>query len=281
MNWKALVVAVALVVSAVGTPVAAATTNATGQQTSGQAQNGTYVSFETADSAVVDYTVDGKTLVERMSVQSTAEARGDAGADLGIDGDTAFTGAGLNLASSFGAGVSTQAAIESESGAEIVAHDNDRGILVVSANGESQVARFNGSDGSEARKESEKRAVITSDDGATATVIVIGDGNVSVSDGDVTTQTAEDGKVVYRQYEGERSDSEKQQERMIQNGTAVAEVYLQAAGDAASGDGDETPTATSTATPTATPTEEPSEDAKERSADVVRYSEDTTIEVTE
>jgi PGF-CTERM protein len=277
MNWKALVVAVALVVSAVGTPVAAATTNATGQQTSGQAQSGTYVSFETADSAVVDYTVDGKTLVERMSVQSTAEARGGAGSDLGIDGDTAFTGAGLNLASSFSAGVSTQATIESESGAEIVAHDNDRGIAVVSANGESQVARFNGSDGSEAQKESEKRAVVTSDDGATATVIVIGDGNVSVSDGDVTAQTAEDGKIVYRQYEGERSDSEKQQERMIQNGTAVAEVYLQAAGDAASGSGDETPTATSTATPT----EEPSEDAKERSADVVRYSEDTTIEVTE
>jgi PGF-CTERM protein len=285
MNWKALVVAVALVVSAVGTPVAAATTNATGQQTSGQAQSGTYVSFETADSAVVDYTVNGKTLVERMSVQSTAEARGGAGSDLGIDGDTAFTGAGLNLASSFSAGVSTQATIESESGAEIVAHDNDRGIAVVSANGESQVARFNGSDGSEAQKESEKRAVVTSDDGATATVIVIGDGNVSVSDGDVTAQTAEDGKIVYRQYEGERSDSEKQQERMIQNGTAVAEVYLQAAGDAASGSGDETPTATSTATstatPTATPTEEPSEDAKERSADVVRYSEDTTIEVTE
>jgi len=281
MNWKALVVAVALVVSAVGTPVAAATTNATGQQTSGQAQSGTYVSFETADSAVVDYTVNGKTLVERMSVQSTAEARGGAGSDLGIDGDTAFTGAGLNLASSFSAGVSTQATIESESGAEIVAHDNDRGIAVVSANGESQVARFNGSDGSEAQKESEKRAVVTSDDGATATVIVIGDGNVSVSDGDVTAQTAEDGKIVYRQYEGERSDSEKQQERMIQNGTAVAEVYLQAAGDAASGSGDETPTATSTATSTATPTEEPSEDAKERSADVVRYSEDTTIEVTE
>ncbi|WP_254832345.1 PGF-CTERM sorting domain-containing protein [Haloglomus salinum] len=281
MNWKALVVAVTLVVSAVGTPVAAAaTTNAASSQSSAQAQSGTYVSFETADSAVVDYTVNGKTVVDRLSVQSTSEAKSQVGGDLGVGGDVGFSGAGLSLASSFQAGVSTTATIQSESGAEIITHDNDRGIVVVESNGESHVARFNSSDGSEAEQASEKRAVITSNDGATATVIVVGDGNVSVSDGGNVTATAEeDARVVYRQYEGERNDSEKQQERLIANGTAVAEVYVQAAGDAASDagddDSDETPTATDS------PTEEPSEEAEERSADVVRYSEDTTVEVTE
>jgi PGF-CTERM protein len=275
MNWKALVVAVTLVVSVVGTPVAAAAS--TTQQTSGEAQSGTFVSFQASDNAVTNYSVDGRTLVEEMSVQSASEARAQAGADLGLSGGAGFSGAGLSVANSLDAGASTSATIESSSGAEIVAHDNDRGIMVVSANGESHVARFNGSDDAEAEQESEKRAVIQSDDDATATVIVVGDGNVSVSeDGNVTAMTEEDGKVVYRQYEGERDDSEEEQERMIANGTAVAEVYVQSAADAASDDGDD-----SDDTPTATPTDEPSDEAEQRSADVVRYSEDTTVEVTE
>jgi PGF-CTERM protein len=279
MNWKALVVAVTLVVSAVGTPVAAAaTTNAASSQSSAQAQSGTYVSFGTADSAIVDYTVNGKTVVDRMSVQSASEAKSQAGGELGLSGDAGFSGAGLSLASSFDA--STSATVQSESGAEIIAHDNDRGIVVVKSNGESHVARFNSSDDSEAEQASEKRAVITSNDGATATVIVVGEGNVTVSDGgNVTAMAEEDSRVVYRQYEGERNDSEKQQERMIANGTAVAEVYVQAAGDAASEAGDDDSDSTPTATDS--PTEDSSEEAKERSADVVRYSEDTTIEVTE
>lgn len=271
MNWKALAVAVTLVVSVAGTPVAAA---ATTQQTSGQAQSGTFVSFQASDDAVTNYSVNGRTLVERLNVQSASEARAQAGADIGLSNGVGFSGAGLSIANSLDAGASTSATIESSSGAEIVAHDNDRGIMVVSANGESHVARFDGSEDAEAEQESEKRAVIEGDDGGAATVIVVGEGNVSVSeDGNVTAMTEEDGTVVYRQYEDERSDSEEAQERMIANGTAVAEVYVGTAADATSDDGDDTPTAT--------PTDEPSDEAAERSADVVRYSEDTTVEVTE
>lgn len=271
MNWNALAVAVTLVVSVAGTPVAAA---ATTQQTSGQAQSGTFVSFQASDDAVTNYSVNGRTLVERLNVQSASEARAQAGADIGLSDGVGFSGAGLSIANSLDAGASTSATIESSSGAEIVAHDNDRGIMVVSANGESHVARFDGSEDAEAEQESEKRAVIEGDDGGAATVIVVGEGNVSVSeDGNVTAMTEEDGTVVYRQYEDERSDSEAAQERMIANGTAVAEVYVGTAADATSDDGDDTPTAT--------PTDEPSDEAAERSADVVRYSEDTTVEVTE
>ncbi|TSD14581.1 hypothetical protein DP107_06235 [Haloglomus irregulare] len=271
MNWKALAVAVTLVVSVVGTPVAAA---ATTQQTSGQAQSGTFISFQASENAVTNYSVNGRTLVERMNVQSASEARAQAGADIGLSDGVGFSGAGLRIANSLDAGASTSATIESSSGAEIVAHDNDRGIMVVSANGESHVARFDGSEGAEAEQESEKRAVIEGDDGGAATVIVIGEGNVSVSEGgNVTAMIEEDGTVVYRQYEDGRSDSEAAQERMIANGTAVAEVYVGTAADATSDDGGDTPTVT--------PTDEPSDEAAERSADVVRYSEDTTVEVTE
>jgi PGF-CTERM protein len=287
MNWKALVVAATLVVSAAGTPAVAATTNAgaSGQAEAG-AHSGTFISFDTTDSAIVDYTVDGETVVDGLRVQSASAAESQAGVDLDVASDIVFSAAGLSVTSDLDADAGTSATLEAESGAEIVTHDNDRGIVVVRSNGESHVARFNGSDDAEAEQVSESRAVIESDGGATATVIATGDGNVSVSeDGNVTVTTESEGTVVYRQYSEERSQSEKRQERMIANGTAVAEVHLQAAGDAAaeadddSDDGDETPTATDS--PTATATEEPAEEAAERSADVVRYSQETTIEVTQ
>jgi PGF-CTERM protein len=286
MNWKALVVAATLVVSAVGTPAVAATTNAEASgQTQAAAHSGTFISFDTTDSAIVDYTVDGETVVEGLRVQSAAATESQAGVDLGVASDFMFSAAGLSVTSGLDAGAGTSAVLEAESGAEIVTHDNDRGIVVVRSNDESHVARFNGSDGAEAERASEQRAVITTDDGATATVIATGDGNVSISeDGNVTATTEGEGTVVYRQYSGERSQSEQQQERMIANGTAVAEVYLQAAGDAATeadddSDDDETPAATDS--PTATATDDADEEATERSADVVRYSQDTTIEVTQ
>jgi PGF-CTERM protein len=277
MNWKALVVAVTLVVSTAGAPVAAA---ATTQQGQAEAHSGTHVSFETTSNAIVDYQVNGDQVVERMRVQSTSQAEASGG--VGLTGDAEFTGAGLSIAS--GLQASTSATLTADSGAEITAHDNDRGIVVIRSNGEGHVAQFNGSDDSDAEKADDDRAVITNGNG-TATVIVIGDGNVSVSDdGNVTATAGQDGRIVYRQYAEERSEADKQQERMIANGTAVAEVYVQAAAESAGGmdDGDDSDeTATATPTATETPTTAPGEAAAERSADVVRYSEDTTVEVTE
>ena len=279
MNWKALAVAVTLVVSTAGAPVAAA---ATTQQGQGEAQSGTHVTFETESNAIVNYEVNGDQVVERMRVQSQSEAQAEAGGGLGLSGDAGFTGAGLSIAS--GLQASTSATLTADSGAEITAHDNDRGIVVIRSNGESHVAQFNGSDDSEAEQADDDRAVITNGNG-TAAVIVIGEGNVSVSDdGNVTATAGQDGKIVYRQYGDERSEADEQQERMIANGTAAAEVYVQAAAESAGGmdDGDDSDdTATATPTATDTPTTAPGEAAAERSADVVRYSEDTTIEVTE
>jgi PGF-CTERM protein len=280
MNWNALAVAVTLVVSVVGTPAAAAavaTESTSGQQAEGSAYVGSNVAFDVSNDAIVNYTVNGERVVDGMAVQSAASADGEAGAgiEIGAGSDIAFSGAGLSVANDFSAGASTSATIESDSGAELETHDNERGIVVIRSNGERQVARFDGSDGSAAEPESEKRAVLTNENG-TATVIVVGEGNVSVSeDGNVTATTGPEGRVVYRQYEDERSDSEAQQERLIANGTAVAEVYVQSAADAAEGDDSDDDT------PTPTPTGELSEEAAERSADVVRYSEDTTVEVTE
>jgi len=146
--------------------------------------------------------------------------------------------------------------------------DGDRAYTFVSSNGE-------------ASAESDDRVVVQQDDGASGTFIVVGEGNVTVDDaGNVTAQLERDSKLVYRQYESERSESEKQQERMIANGTAAAEVYVQSAAESTADSGGDTATPTDTRTPTEADDDSDS-DARNRTVDVVRYSDDTTVEVTE
>jgi PGF-CTERM protein len=247
MNAKPLVVALLLVAS-VTAPVAAA-----GAKTTQEGQAGAFVSFEAESNAVVDYTVDGTTVVENVSVQSESEASGGSSVDLGSSAD--FSGAGLSVASSMQA--SGSATIQSESGATIESHDNQRGVLVVRPGGGSQVAAINLSSDAEAESESEGRVVIEKDDGTQAVVLATGDAEVTVTDeGDVEGRTGENGQLVYRQYDGERSDSDESQEQFIANGTATAELYYQQASE--SGDS-----------------------GSDRAVNVVNYGQDTTVEVTE
>jgi PGF-CTERM protein len=247
MNAKPLVVALLLVAS-VTAPVAAA-----GAETTQEGQAGAFVSFEAESNAVVDYTVDGTTVVENVSVQSESEASGGSSVDLGSSAD--FSGAGLSVASSMQA--SGSATIQSESGATIESHDNQRGVLVVRPGGGSQVAAINLSSDAEAESESEGRVVIEKDDGTQAVVLATGDAEVTVTDeGDVEGRTGENGQLVYRQYDGERSDSDESQEQFIANGTATAELYYQQASE--SGDS-----------------------GSDRAVNVVNYGQDTTVEVTE
>ena len=135
------------------------------------------------------------------------------------------------------------------------ANDNKRGILQVRADGESQVVQAEVS--GQAESESDKRVVVRNDDGTEGAFLVVGDGEATTDeDGDVVARIEGDGQLVYRQYEGERSDDDEAQERMIQDGTAAAEVYVHSA---AEGGGDAEGEATS----------------------VVQYSEDTSVEVEE
>jgi PGF-CTERM protein len=255
MRLKALAAALLLVVASVGTAAGAVATADASEQ-SGQAYAETHVSFETRDNAVVNYTVDGQTVVEGLSVQSHSEAESGTGVGAGADlsARTEFEGASLSVASS--ATTSTRATVEAESGARMTAHDNERGILVVGAGGEPQYVRANVSSEAEARQESESRVVVHREDGTSGAFLVVGDGNVTVSEeGAVTASLSEDARLVYRQYDEERSDDERRQEELIANGTAVAEVYLTA--------------------------EESSDAGQAAATSVVNYTADTTVEMGE
>ena len=241
--------ALLLVVSVVGAVAAPAAT----QEAEGEAYSGAFVEFETTDTAVSNYAVDGSVVVENVTMQSASEAEG--GLDAGLSSVTSVDAAGLSVDTSGAA----SATVTSESGAEMETHDNQRGVVRIRANGESQVVHAS-VDG-EAESESDSRVVVTNDDGTQGTFLVVGDGEATVNEeGDVVAQVDGDGQLVYRQYNGERDEEDETQERMIQNGTATAEVYVHSAAESGSESGGE---------------------SESNGTSVVEYGQDTDVEVQE
>lgn len=254
MALKALVAATLLVLASTAPAVA----TATGGTQSGSAYTGTYVSFGTESDAVTNYSVTGRTVVDSVAVQSTEEAEAGGGlvADADLAAVTNFAGASVSLE----ARSETEAVVTTESGAEFRANDNDRGVLVVAPGSESQYVRANLSSGASAETDGEKRVVVTKGNATEGAFLVVGDGDVTVNEGGNVTAELESGsKLVYRQYAGGRSESERAQERLVTSGQAAAEVYY-GAGASGSGSGSGAGNAT---------------------VNVVRYDPATTVEVTE
>jgi hypothetical protein len=251
MNLRAAVLAVLLVTSVIGAAAAPAAT----QQAEGEAYSGTFVQFETGNAAVTDYAVDGSVVVESVRAQSASETEGGIGVDAGASSSTSISGSGVSTRSQGDA----SASMAFESGTDMEAHDNQRGVVTFTASDGDQVVQANVS--GDASSEGDERVVVQGDDGAQGTFIVVGDGNVTTNaDGQVTARVEEDSQLVYRQYNDERSDSEKTQEEMIQNGEATAEVYVYGAAESG---GDS------------------AEDGEENAESVVTYGQDTSAEVQE
>ena len=215
MRLKSAVLAAALVVSLVGAAAAPAAT----QQAEGEGYSGTFVQFQTNSNAVADYAVDGSVVIENVTAQSASET--DGGIGVGASSSTSIDGSGVSSQNSAGA----KASVAFESGTDMEANDNQRGVVTFTATDGEQVVQANVS--GQAESESDSRVVVTSDDGTQGTFFIVGDGEVTTSeDGRVMASVQEDSQLVYRQYNEERSDADETQERMIQNGTATAEAYV-------------------------------------------------------
>ncbi|WP_396610625.1 PGF-CTERM sorting domain-containing protein [Haloferax sp. S1W] len=231
----------ALLVTA-AVPVGTVTAQQSGSEAS--AYTGTHVSFDTESDAVTNYTVDGVTVLE--SVETTAKADASVGLDVALSAVTDFDASGLSLS----AESDVNATVEAESGATIRAHDNPKGTLVVAAGNESQYVTANLGANATAEQAGDARVVVERD-GRSGAFLVVGEGTVTVNDeGNVTADLSEDARLVFRSYEGERSENDDHTEQLIANGSAAAEVYV-------TQDGDQT------------------------TVDTVNYDGTTTLEVTE
>lgn len=203
--------------------MAPATAAAANQE--GSAYAGSHVTFDAESDALVDYRVDGRTMMESVRVQSQSETESNlgVGASASASAVTDITGAALSVDSSARA----SATAESESGATLEAHDNGHGSLVVSANDEAQYVEVGVTGDASAEQSGDGRLVVTTGDGTEQAYVVAGDGNVTINDeGNVTAALEQDSRLVVRSYPNDRTSDDDEQESMIADGTAAASVYL-------------------------------------------------------
>ncbi|WP_226480429.1 hypothetical protein [Natrinema amylolyticum] len=222
-----LVTTAALPAAAVGAGASAASPS---QQSDGSADAsayaGTHVAFDASSNALVDYRVDGEQVFENVTVasQSDHHSRTDLGSNVGLDAVANLSGLGLDLR----AQSETRAEIATEGSASMTAHDSERGILTVDAGTEAQYVEVDLADNSTATAESDDRVVVNGSE-RTGAFVVVGDGEVAVTENrTVTADLESDSTLVFRSYaEGERDENAAEQERLIANGTATAELYAE------------------------------------------------------
>lgn len=229
----------ALVVSTMVAPAAMATTTASVAESSGsnesaetahgEAYTGSHVSFEASHDAVTGYTVGDSEVLASVQTEARDDYRSRAGLSVGASLELSTVTEVEAAAVSLSAKSETNATVRSESGAAMEAHDNERGILQVRADDGAQVVKAEVAAGGEAAAEGEDRVVVTSENGAESTFVVVGEGSVAVNEeGDVVADLDEDARLVLRSYANEeRDDDDREHERMIAEGKAVAEVYVE------------------------------------------------------
>ncbi|USZ71561.1 PGF-CTERM sorting domain-containing protein [Natronosalvus halobius] len=228
MNRNAVVTVLITAMLAISL-VAAAGVGASSTESSATTQSETYagshLEFEASGSALTNYAVGGETVFSSVAVdsQSNAGVGGGAGIDLGTV--VSLEGAGLSVS----AESQTKTRIESESGATLSAHDNERGILVVRAGGDAQVVEAQLGENVQASAEGDGERVFVEGDERNGVFLVIGDGDVTVNEeGNVAASLEGESTLVFRSYaDGERTDETKSQEQLIADGSAAAEVYVE------------------------------------------------------
>lgn len=214
-----------LLVASVAPAVAASGAQSSMDRTNAKTYAGSHVSFTASGDAVSDYSVEGEEMLATVAVENSDDyhSRTGLGLDVGLDSVVGVDGGGVDLTSK----TDVQATVDVEGSAEMRAHDDGHGVLVVSSGENAQYVEANVSEGAEATAEGDSRVVVTSADGTKGSFVVVGEGDVAVNDdGDVTAQLESDSKLVFRAYPEGRDEADRKQEKLIANGTATAEVYV-------------------------------------------------------
>lgn len=200
-------------------------TVANGESTANDTYSGAHVDFAVDGDAIVDFTVGGETTFSEVSVQSQSET--DAGAGIGLGAVVNLDGAGLSIA----AESQTSATIVADSGAELDAHDTDRGHLVIAAGGEAQFVEAELAGDASAQADGD--AVVVESGEREGTFLVVGDGEVDVNDeGNVAAELAGDAELVFRSYaDGDRDEQAEAEEALIAGGDATVDLYVEQRGD--------------------------------------------------
>ncbi|WP_135829735.1 hypothetical protein [Halorussus halobius] len=266
-----LVASVAPAASAAGAP----------DRTGVHSYAGTHVSFDVDDRAVTDYAVDGETILDSLRVASRerVEESDPVDANASLSAATHVDGAGLNLTATTG----TEARIAAETGATLAAHDNRHGVLVVASGEGTDYAVADLPPGASAAADGDAAVAVTTENGTEATVFVVGEGAVGVTDaGDVTARLGEDARLAVRSYPAGKDAADDERERLLADGAASAEVYVTTERGTANGTGNASNAGNaddpgSVTDPRNASDGESASDAPRAVVDAVTYDDNTTV----
>ncbi|WP_408957399.1 PGF-CTERM sorting domain-containing protein [Natrinema sp. 74] len=187
---------------------------------------GATVAFDVQGDAITDYRVGGERTFASVAVQSQSEtdssSSGGLDGSLGLEAAANLNGAGLSVTSQ----TQASAQVTAESGATLSAHDTQHGTLVVESGGESQYVKADLAAEAQASEAGDR--VLVETDNRTGVFLVVGDGKVGITDGNVTADLGANATLAFRSYaEGERDERAKYQESLIAEGNAAVSVTAQ------------------------------------------------------
>lgn len=187
-----------------------------GGQATDEAYDGRYVSLDATDSAVIEYALGGDVVAASIRAGS-AERLGDAN---------------LSELTNLEGGVfddrqvgETTATLTTPT-AQLQAHDNPRGVFTIQPTDEPQYARIELPRGAEVSDEGNGTVTYLTAEGTAVSVLLVGDGEIAVEDGNVLARLAPESRLVMRASPNGEDEDFAGQNRLVADGLALGEVYV-------------------------------------------------------
>lgn len=191
----------------------------------GEGYDGTHLSLEIDDRAVTNYAVGDERVAASIRMQAVADVTNGSEGDLELSGVSNLGGAAIQSEQEGEADMTVMTPT-----AQLVAHDNPRGVFVVQPD-EPQYVQIDLASEAEVTDETDSAITVTTENGTEGTFFLIGDGDLTVNQNDsVVSRVEDDSRLVFRAYPGGKSDDHERQERLIRNEQAIADVYVMGSG---------------------------------------------------
>ncbi|MFB6236347.1 MAG: PGF-CTERM sorting domain-containing protein [Halopenitus sp.] len=183
--------------------------------------DGKHVSFDIKSNGIAEYSVNNETLFSSVKTQAASEAAVDVGAGVDASAIAGFEGAGLEATST----TTAAARFRTENGAQVAAHDTERGHLTIHATEQRTLVQINMSD--PVGTTPKGTLIVVGGAKQVGSVFIVGEGNLSITEeGNIVADLHKGSGLVFRSNGENRTTQDQATERLIERGAAAGEVYV-------------------------------------------------------
>jgi len=183
--------------------------------------DGKHVSFDIKPNGIAEYSVNNETLFSSVKTRAASEPAVDVGAGVDASAIAGFEGAGIEATST----TTAAARFRTENGAQVAAHDTERGHLTIHATEQRTLVQINMSD--PVGTTPEGSVIVVGGATQVGSVFVVGEGNLSITEeGNIVADLPRGSGLVFRSNGDNRTTQDQATERLIERGSAAGEVYV-------------------------------------------------------